>query len=139
MNRIHSSYLLCSVISLCILFCCGCGQSDTGLYIVKGKVTHKGKGVAKLYLMFRPTDLMKAAESTALTDQDGNFEMSVGSTPGVFPGEHTVSAQDPWKADGRQVSTEPEYLEVVEKYSPENSQYKVEIRKDTYDLEIKFD
>ena len=117
----------------------GCNQSNPELCIIQGKVTHNGKPMSKLYLVFRPADLMKAAESCALTDENGKFEMMIGSTPGVFRGENTITADDPLRADGRKVSTEPDYLEVINKYSPANSTYKMIVQKNVYDLEIKLD
>lgn len=117
----------------------GCNRGTPELYVVRGKVTHNGKPISKLYLVFRPTDQRKAAESCALTDQNGNFEMMIGSTIGVFPGEHTITVEDPLKADGRQVRLDPDYLAVTEKYSPETSTYKMDIKKHWYDLELKLD
>jgi hypothetical protein len=132
------NFLLCvSVVAIALIT--GCGQSNPELCIVEGKVTHNGRPVPKLYLVFRPANLMKAAESCALTDENGRFEMMIGSTPGVFRGPNTVTADDPHAADGRTVSDDPEYLEVITKYSPEKSTYKVDVRKNMYSLEIKFD
>lgn len=117
----------------------GCGPSGPTLYTVRGKVTHNGKPMAKLYIVFQPDDPLKAAESIALTEDDGSYEMSIGSTPGVFPGEHTVTADDPRRPDGLKISTEPDYLEVIKKYGPGVSTYRVDIQKNMKDFEIKLD
>ena len=117
----------------------GCGSSGPKLYKIKGQVTHNGKPVKYLYISFVPDDESTAATSTGTTDKDGNFEMMIGATPGVFPGPHTITAHDPLIALGQKSSTEPDYLAVIAKYAPGKSPLKLTIEKNDTNMQLKLD
>ncbi len=117
----------------------GCGQSGPKMYIVKGTVTHNGKPVSKLQVTMIPDDLKTKAESMGITDDQGKFDLMVGSVPGVFPGPHTFTAIDPLAAVGGQTSNDPDYVEVCKKYAPGSSPLKFDIQKNESNLEVKLD
>ena len=127
------------LVPLSCLLLIGCGKDGPEMYRVRGTLTHQGKPVPKIYLVFKPDDLTKYAESVAVTDAEGRFDMMIGSTPGVFPGPHTIIAEDPLAADGAKTSEEPDYLAVIAKYGPEVSTYRMTIEKDLSNLELKLD
>jgi hypothetical protein len=95
--------------------------------------------VAYLYITFAPDDLQTKAMSTGATDKNGHFEMKIGSTPGVYPGQHTITAHDPLVDMGSKSSTEPDYLEVCKKYAPGKSPMKITIDKSNSNMELNFD
>lgn len=117
----------------------GCGPSGPKLYQIKGKVTHNGKPVKYVYISFIPDDENTKAISNAATDENGNFEMKIGDTPGVFPGPHTITAHDPLIAVGSKTSTEPDYLAVCAKYAPGKSPLKFTVEKSDSNMELKLD
>ncbi|WP_153556117.1 carboxypeptidase-like regulatory domain-containing protein [Roseimaritima sediminicola] len=116
----------------------GC-TPDTGYYDVAGVVTHNGQPVPKVFITFHPANTDVHPEAMAMTDEEGRFELAVGSTPGVPPGEHTVWAMDPAALNGGATSDAPEYKAVITKYAPGASTYKVTIDQDETDLELKLD
>lgn len=142
MNRIamNSSRITFVVLTLftCLLFV-GCGPSGPKLYTISGVAQRNGKPVKYLYITFTPDDLNTKATSTAATDENGKFEMKIGSTPGVYPGEHTITAHDPLVDMGSKTSTEPDYLEVCKKYAPGKSKMKMTIDKSDSNLVLNFD
>ncbi len=117
----------------------GCNQAGATLYKVKGTVTHQGKPVPELYLVFRPDDLTTKAEAVAITDENGKFELIVGPDPGCFPGKHKVIAEDPRAAQGGKTTDDPGYQAVCAKYGPDASTYEIDVNKNMYDLEVKLD
>jgi len=117
----------------------GCSKSGPDLYRIRGVVTHQGKPVPKVYLVFRPDDLAKYAEAVAVTDANGRFDMMIGSTMGVFPGPHTVIAEDPLAVQGAKTSDDPAYMAVCKKYSASASSLKITIDKNESNLELKLD
>lgn len=124
---------------LILLLIAGCGAQGPKLYKIKGHVTHNGKPVKYLMLSFIPDDENTKATATGSTNDEGYFEMMIGSTPGVFPGEHTITAIDPLIAVGAKSSTEPEYLAVIDKYAPGKSPLKMKIEKNESNLQLKLD
>jgi len=130
---------LCGLLCVLSVVAVGCGPSGPQLYQVKGRVTHNGKPVKYIYLTFIPDDETTKAISTSSSDENGNFEMKIGSTPGVYPGEVTIAAHDPLIAIGSKTSTEPDYLEVCKKYAPGKSALKMKIEKNETNLELKLD
>jgi hypothetical protein len=138
LGRSYQSFL--SVI-LCfgLLAFCGCGDSGPKLYKVKGVAKRNGKPVAYLYISFIPDNEQTKAASTGATDKDGRFEMHIGGTPGVYPGEVTITAHDPLIEMGSKSSTDPDYLEVIKKYAPGKSTMKLQIDKSQSDLQLNFD
>jgi hypothetical protein len=124
---------------LLVILLAGCSKSGPELYRVRGVVTHQGKPVSKLYLVFRPDDLTKYAEAVAVTDDNGRFDLMIGSTTGVFPGPHTVIAEDPLAVQGAKSSEDPAYLAVCKKYSSAGSTLKITIDKNESNLQLKLD
>ncbi len=131
--------VLVVLLSLLSLLSSGCGSGGPKLYSIKGQVTHNGKPVKYLMLSFIPDDENTKATSTGSTDEEGRFEMMIGSTPGVFPGPHTITASDPLIVVGSKSSTEPEYLAVIAKYAPGKSPLKMNIEKSDSNLQLKLD
>jgi hypothetical protein len=109
------------------------------LYKFKGKVTHNGKPVKYLFITFTPDDENTKASAVGASDKDGNFEMMIASTSGVFPGMHKVSCHDPLIELGSKTSTEPEYLACIEKYSSKNSTLTIDVTKNVSNYELKLD
>ncbi|QDS94914.1 hypothetical protein FF011L_36970 [Roseimaritima multifibrata] len=116
----------------------GCTPS-TGFYEVEGTVTHNGEPVPKVFLIFHPANPDIHPEAMAMSDEQGRYKMMVGNSPGVPPGEHTVYATDPAAVQGGSSSDDPDYKEVITKYGPGTSTYKVTIDKDESELELKLD
>ena len=127
------------VLPIFFLLLVGCGRNNPEMYRVRGTLTHQGTPIPGLYLVFKPDDLTRYAESVAVTDAEGRFDLMVGSTPGVFPGPHTVFADDPLAVQGAKTSEDPGYLAVVAKYGPDVSEFRITIDKELTDLELKFD
>ena len=138
MNRFnHWNKVGASVIA-CVILLAGCGQDGPKLYAIKGTATHAGKPLARLYISFVPDDQNTKASATAVTDENGKFEMEIGSTKGVYPGQHTILAADPLATVGGKSSDDPGYIAVTKKYGM-NSPYKMDIQKNEYNLELKLD
>jgi len=117
-----------------------CGRNDSGLYEVKGRLTHQGEPIHSMLIYFVPEDTANHPESYAITDEQGRFEMKVVSTPGVAPGKHTVYVQDPKAVQGGKTSTASSYQAVLKKYgSEETSPLTMEVDQDLPDLELKLD
>lgn len=130
---------LTSILCVGTLLFCGCGDSGPKLYTVKGVAKRNGKPVAFLYISFLPDNEQTKAASTGASDENGRFEMRIGGTPGVYPGEVTVTAHDPLIEMGSKSSTDPDYLEVIKKYAPGKSTMKLTIDKNMSDLQLNLD
>lgn len=125
-----SSFLFLSV---------GCGRAADGLHSFKGTVTHNGKPIQGLLITFTPDDLNTKSAAMGATDENGKFELKVGSLNGVYPGNHKVSCQDPRSLMGGKTSTEKEYVACITKYSSKNSKLTVDVTKDEDNYELKLD
>lgn len=134
-----SRMLLVTLVCIGLLPAMGCGESGPKLYRIKGTVTHNGKPVKLLLLTFTPDDEMTKAPAMGATDDNGRFEMKIGSTPGVFPGKHTISCHDPLIDMGSKTSTEPDYLAVIAKYAPGKSTMIINVEENNDNLELKMD
>ncbi len=130
---------VCCVCLMCLATVAGCGPSGPKLYKFKGKVTHNGKPVKYLYITFTPDDENTKASAVGAADKEGNFELMIASTPGVFPGLHKISCHDPLIELGSKTSTEPEYLACIQKYSQKNSTLTIDIDKNHSNYELKLD
>lgn len=115
----------------------GCSDPGPKIHKFKGTATHNGKPLAKLYISFVPDDQMTKATATAVTDENGKFELKLGSTSGCYPGEHTIVVADPLAAVGGKSSDDPDYLAVTKKYGYK-SELKINVDKDesNYKLEL---
>lgn len=134
------SFILMLLVLPLIFAVSGCGGDDSGLYQVKGRLTHQGEPIAKMKIFFVPEDTGKNPESYATTDAEGRFEMKVVNTPGVAPGKHTVYVQDPLAVQGGKSSTDKAYLAVLKKYgSEESSPMTITVEEDMRDFELKLD
>ena len=116
----------------------GCGQSGPKLYSIKGTATCNGKPVAKLFISFVPDDQNTKAQASAVTDDSGRFELEIGSTKGVYPGEHTVMVSDPLAAVGGKSSSDPDYIAATKKFGM-NSPLKINVEKNEKNFELKLD
>ncbi|GIW98974.1 MAG: hypothetical protein KatS3mg111_2307 [Pirellulaceae bacterium] len=65
--------------------------------------------------------------------------MKTGRHIGVPPGSYIVHIEDPAAADGGQTSTDPDYLYVVDRYSPLKSDLKYLADAHRTDFELKLD
>ncbi len=130
---------LCLIVPLAVTLT-ACGGDDSGLYQVKGQLTHNGEPIPEMNIVFVPEDTMANPESYATTDDQGRFEMKVVSVPGVAPGKHTVFVQDPAAVQGGTTSTAKSYQAVLKKYgSEETSPYEITVEENLTDLELKLD
>jgi hypothetical protein len=129
------SFLSAAVVCVWILGVTGCGESGPKLHKIKGTATHNGKPLAKLYVSFVPDDQMTKATATAVTDEKGKFELKLGSTPGCYPGQHTIVVADPLAAVGGKSSDDPDYIAVTKKYGYK-SELKINIEKDEPDFKL---
>ncbi|PQO33353.1 hypothetical protein C5Y96_10905 [Blastopirellula marina] len=138
-NYARSMTFLWLLVPLSLAFT-GCGGNDSGLYQVKGRLTHQGEPIAGMMIFFVPENTGEHPESYATTDDEGHFEMKVVSTPGVAPGKHTVYVQDPAAVQGGKTSTAKSYLAVLKKYGSEKkSTFTITVEEDMPDLELKLD
>jgi len=141
-----NSNCFCRVIfSLMVLVACmvfsGCfSNSGPTMHAVRGKLTHNGRPIAEMMVCFEPVDGDRNPASSAVTNSHGEFELKVGNTLGVAPGEYIVYVQDPVAVMGGRTSTEPSYLQVLETYGErESSEMRITIKEATYDYELKLD
>lgn len=121
----------------------GCGSSNSDMCEVSGTLTFKGKPIPQVYLRFEPVEMANKSTSMAVTDDNGRFEMFVGSTPGVFRGKVKVFCDDPLAAMGGKsqipAEVEPAYRELCEKYGNGKSTYEITIDEANSNLELKLD
>ncbi len=122
-----------------MLFAAGCGESGPKLYKIKGTLTFKGKPVPYVLLTFTPDDQNTKSPATSGTDEKGQFEMKIGSEPGVFPGQHTISCMDPQSIMGGKSSTDPDYIAVITKYAPGKSTKTINIEKNDTNMQLSLD
>jgi hypothetical protein len=120
----------------------GCG-SNANICEISGTLTYKGKPMPQVYLRFEPDDLATKSTSMAVTDENGKFEMKIGSTRGVFRGKVKVFCDDPLAAMGAKSpvpkEVEPAYRELCAKYGAGKSTYELTIDKPTSNLELKLE
>ena len=110
------------------------------MHAVRGTLTHKGEPIPEMLICFEPVDADNNPASEAETDQQGKFELKVGNTMGVMKGEYYVYVLDPIAIQGGKTSTDPAYLEVLQKYgSRELSDIRITIDAATNDYELKLD
>ncbi len=129
--------ILPSLILGLMLGASGCGTPD--FYQCEGVVTHEGTPIPDLEVNFEPEDPDLGRPPYAITDENGKFQLTTGREYGLIPGTYKVSVQDPGAADGRQTSTQPDYLYVIDRYSPEKSEIKYEANQHNTNFELKLD
>ncbi len=114
----------------------GCGPPD--YYTCSGTVMHKGNPIPHVEITFEPEILDSTRPPHALADKDGKFEMKCGRERGVPPGKYKIIIQDPAKADGGKTSTEPDYLYVTDRYSPQKSDltYEADQHRTNWELDL---
>jgi hypothetical protein len=121
----------------------GCGNSNSSICQVKGRLTYKGQPIPQVYLRFEPDDLTAKATSMAMTDAQGKFKMFMGSTPGVYRGKVKVFCDDPLAAMGAKSQVpkeiEPAYRELCTKYGAGKSTFELTIDKSLSNLELAFE
>lgn len=131
--KLLSIFVACS----CTASLLGCSPEGPQLHTFKGTVTHNGKPLPKLYISFVPDDQMNKATATAVTDENGKFELKLGSTSGCYPGSHTIVIADPLAAVGGKSSDDPDYIAATKKYDYKSG-VKINVDKDesNYQLEL---
>lgn len=129
--------VLRSASCLALAWLTGCGTPD--YYQCEGIVTHEGKPVGPLLITFQPEDPEAGRPPTAISDENGKFKMESGREAGVPPGNYIINVVDPVAADGRKMSTAPEYLYVIDRYSPEKSDVKYTADSHQSNFELKLD
>jgi len=134
--------------ALCLLLlaCClaaGCSRTASDICPIRGRLTYRGKPIPQVFLRFEPDDLTHKSTSMAVTDANGNFEMFIGSTPGVYRGKVTVYCDDPLAAMGARTpvpkEVEAEYRELCSKYGAGKSSFQLTIDKPNPNLELKLE
>ncbi len=90
-------------------------------------------------ITFQPEIADSVRPPIAIADENGRFEMTSGRNKGVPPGTYIVHIEDPAAADGGQTSTEPDYLYVIDRYSPYKSDLKYVADQHRTDYELKLD
>lgn len=127
-----SAFVLAVVISGC--------SSGPNMNKVYGTLTHKGKPIPKMQIHFFPVDADKNPASSAITDENGKFEMKVGSTQGVATGEYIIYVQDPIAVMGGTTSEDEAYQAVLKKYgSKEKSTKKITVEQYMGDFKLELD
>lgn len=110
------------------------------MHAVRGTLTHNGEPIPEMMVCFDPVDADKNPASSAITNDKGEFELQVGNTKGVAPGEYIVYVQDPAAVMGGKTSKEPSYLAVLETYgSRDSSTTRITIEEAKYDYDLKLD
>lgn len=129
MNRPALVLLLACVLIPTLIGC----SSNSNMCPISGTLTYKGTPMPNVYLRFEPDDLATKSTSMAVTDNNGKFEMMVGSTPGVFRGKVKVFCDDPQAAMGAKSEVPKEvesaYRELCAKYGSGKSTYELTIDK----------
>lgn len=82
---------------------------------------HEGNPIPHVQITFAPENPDAVRPPMAMADENGEFEMKCGRNKGVPPGRYFIHIEDPAEADGGQTSTEPNYLFVVDRFSPVKS------------------
>lgn len=125
MTRNHSLALML----LCIACTVGCGPPD--FYELSGTVSKDGKPIPHLQIDLSPDAVDSTRPPMAMSDENGKFTIRTGRGNGVPPGSYTIQVLDPAAANGGTTpkKTDPfyeDYMYVVERYSPDNSDLKYE-------------
>jgi hypothetical protein len=115
----------------------GC-NSETNICTIKGTLQYQGKPMPQVYIRFEPDDLGTKSTSMAVTDANGQFEMMIGSTRGVFRGQVKIFCDDPLAAMGTTSPVpkeiEPAYRALCAKYGSGKSTYVMTIDKSNDNL-----
>jgi len=110
------------------------------MHEVSGTLTHNGKPIPEMEVVFLPDDTGAHRESMGITDDQGKFVLMCSSVEGVAPGGHTVFVRDPAAVHGEKTCTDADYVAVLEKYGDETtSPMKITVDKDLTDYELKLD
>lgn len=138
MSQYISRFILLGLVA----FCVGCGEPD--YYTLSGTATKDGKPLPHLQITLAPDMLDSTRPPMAMSQEDGTFIMRCGRESGVPPGEYTFHIQDPAEADGGTTpkKTDPfydDYMYVVERYSPGNSDLKYTADAHRSGFELKLD
>jgi hypothetical protein len=86
---VHNYGLVWTLLLLSVTI--GCGGGGSGAAAVSGKITHKGKPLAKANVSFTPVDGASRA-AAGLTDESGYYKLGTFSTSdGALPGKYRVA------------------------------------------------
>lgn len=105
-----------SLAAACLLTIVGCGEPHYEHAKVHGKVTYKGKPVAKGSVLFVPTKPMPDGSllpASGELNAEGAFDLTSGGEPGAVVGEHKVviMAVDPGAA--AEAAPDAEKIEII--------------------------
>lgn len=115
----------------------GCGGNTPATHAVSGTVTHDGKPVPNVVVVFAPEDESRVSYGHA--DQDGRFKMLyTNDVDGVKAGKHTVYLMPPSATpDDKPLSSAQQAM--MKKYSEGNSPYEITVDEDLVDFELKLE
>jgi hypothetical protein len=131
----------CALIVAISFLASGC-SSGTSVVEVNGTVTHRGKKIPRLLLNFVPET---GRPSWGYSDENGRFKLIYEKDrDGIQVGKHTVwvelHAKTPVEDVASRIKEMPELAVILEKYgNPEKSPYRIDIKSDTRDIEVKLD
>ena len=115
---------------------CGTASDAPETYEFSGTVTHNGKPLRDVMLMFQPTE---GRPSVGQVSSDGKFTMKyTKDVMGVKVGSHTVYLE-PLFDDPDALEPTPELQAVLKKYSRNESPYKIDVNQHEVDFELKLD
>lgn len=136
-----TSFCLRGMIVGCFVLCIGCGPPD--YYTFSGTVTKDGKPIPHVQITMMPDAIDSTRPPMCLSKEDGSFVMRTGRETGVPPGSYTIHIEDPAEADGGRTPKESDayyedYMYVIERYSPDNSDlnYEADAHQNDYALTL---
>lgn len=119
------------------LFIAGCGEPD--FYRVSGVATRNGEPMQFLQITFVPDNAELVRPPIAMTDKEGKFKLMTGSIAGTKKGSFSIHIDDPERVGGGKTSTDAEYVHVINRYSSEKSDLKIEVNRHLDDYQLKLD
>jgi hypothetical protein len=120
-----------------LVFVAGCGSPD--FCRVSGVATRNGQPMKFLQITFVPDDAELVRPPIAMTDKDGKFRLTTGSIVGVKKGAYSIHIDDPERVGGGKTSTEADYVHVINRYSAQNSDLKLDVSRHIDNYELKLD
>ncbi|WP_339735616.1 hypothetical protein [uncultured Gimesia sp.] len=129
--------LLFCLLSAVFLSGCGGGEDLPTLYQMKGTVTHNGKPLTGIILVFTP--LSGGRPSYGNVDENGKFSMAfTNDAAGVAAGQNIVTLMQPNPNPDTPPLT-PEMRALFDKYGEGKSSLNVTVDGDKNDFELKLD
>jgi len=90
-----------------LLVMAGCREKEAALVPVSGRITVNNEPLVNARVLFTPSDPgMASVNSSALTDEGGNFELkATDGRPGAVVGQHSVIISPPMIINSATVAT----------------------------------